>query len=140
MYCLCLALAWGMISTQGLLSQPTIDPNSRNLGRIPWHSGDAIREQQAKNTITIINNSDQLIKARCNNGGAFGSEGEFQIRPYGGVERWSRVGNTICRICAYSSWHDFVLEPASFVTLTPDFKILKNGNQIADARIDGPHI
>lgn len=94
--------------------------------------------------ITIINHSDQLIKAKVDaTYPPFENSNEFHIHP-GSSEKWSRASQEVVRICAYSLWHDFKLSPGAVVKLTPDFFLQivdghNNGYQW-NARVDGPHI
>ena len=126
-----------MISTQRVYPRSLLHSNQRNLGRIPWRMGDDVRDARRRGTITIINNSNQLIKARCDNGG---SGSLYDIHPHGGKESWFRSSGAICRICAYSSWHDYVLEGGTVLVLNHDFQFIKNGHWLGNARVSGPHL
>ena len=92
--------------------------------------------------ITIINHSDQLIKARIDTTyPPFENGDEFHIHP-GSSEKWSRASQEVVRICAYSLWHDFKLSPGAVVRLNPEFilEILDGENAFRwDAKVDGPH-
>ena len=92
--------------------------------------------------ITIINNSDELIKARVDTTyPPFENGDEFVIHP-GSSEKWSRHSQEVVRICACNLWHDFKLSPDAVVRLNPEFilEILDDSNSFSwNAREDGPH-
>ena len=165
MSCLYLALAC-MISAQGLLPlstaearNQTIDPKNqpsdamnqiiggppadfpRNqiIGLLPSNMGPHARTLAGAGQITLVNNSDQLIKAICDSYAWWQNGGEFFIGP-ARSETWNRPGVTLCRFCAYSNWHDYWIASGTTVILTPDFKFVANGYVFGDAKIDGPHL
>ena len=91
--------------------------------------------------ITIINHSDQLIKARIDTSYPGESGSEYEIHT-GSSEKWGRLKQEVVRICAYSLWHDFKLSPGAVVRLNPEFilEILDGENAFRwDAKVDGPH-
>jgi hypothetical protein len=93
-------------------------------------------------SITIINNSDQLIKARIDTSYPGESGAEYHIHS-GSSEKWSRLKQEVVRICAYGLWHDFKLSPGAVVRLNPEFylEIVDGHNRFQwNARVDGPHI
>ena len=83
-----------------------------------------------------------MIKAKVDTSCGEGDGSEFLIHS-GSSEKWSRPGQEVVRICAYSLWHDFKLSPGAVVKLNPEFvlEILDGCNSFKwDAKIDGPHI
>ena len=112
------------------------------------HLPDSIKEDLWKaisgGTITIINHSDQLIKAKVDaTYPPFENDNEFLIHS-GSSEKWSRASQEVVRICAYSLWHDFKLSPGAVVRLNKDFYLeIIDGQNTGfqwNAREDGPHI
>ena len=91
--------------------------------------------------VKVINLSNQLIKVIVDAGDVGEEANEVLIQPHGGEHTWHRSGIRICRMCAYSLWHDFRVFDNHVVTLTPDFQIIGNLGFVAiDARHDGPHL
>ena len=104
---------------------------------------DDLRKSVQRGYITIINNSYQSIKVKVDAIYPFFENWSlFEICP-GSSEKWGRFFQSVVRIYAYDSWHDFKLNPGSVVRLTSDFifLILDGGNKFVwNARKNGPHI